>query len=251
MTDNKVVIEAFTELAPRYEETVDQELRELWGVGYQEFINRLIETVSIGDGDIILDVATGTAQIPLTMMSKTKSRSQIIGLDITSAMLKYGLAKIKVQEGDTRIKLVCASAMSMPFANDAFDLVICGLGTHHMNVPQMLREMRRVLKTGGSLVMADVGRSPSWRSSWRIALLKILLIRYGLTRWSIRRARAEMEALPNIRLASEWHAILADLGFTKIEISADYAGRRSWYPDALFMKAVKGGSKNDKCSRIA
>ena len=38
--------------------------------------------------------------------------------------------------------------MAMPFVDGAFDLVICGLGMHHMDVSQTLAEMRRVLNKG-------------------------------------------------------------------------------------------------------
>lgn len=236
MAGNDVVIEAFTELAPRYEETMDWELRELWGLGYEEFVNQLIETISIEDGDVILDVATGTARIPLAIATKTESTRQIVGLDITLAMLKYGLANLKAKGVTASTKLVCASAMDMPFVEGIFDVVICGLGMHHMDVPKMLSEMRRVLKTGGSLIMADVGASAFWRSFWGIALLRILLARYGLTHRSAR-GQAEKEAFPNIRTAGEWHTLLSGSGFTKIEI-AESRARRPWYPCALIMKAA-------------
>lgn len=236
MAGNDVVIEAFTELAPRYEETMDWELRELWGLGYEEFVNQLIETISIEDGDVILDVATGTARIPLAIATKTESTRQIVGLDITLAMLKYGLANLKAKGVTASTKLVCASAMDMPFVEGIFDVVICGLGMHHMDVPKMLSEMRRVLKTGGSLIMADVGASAFWRSFWGIALLRILLARYGLTHRSAR-GQAEVEAFPNIRTAGEWRTLLSGSGFTKIEI-AEFRARRPWYPRALIMKAA-------------
>ena len=38
MARNDVLIEALTELAPHYEETMDRELQELWGLGYEESI---------------------------------------------------------------------------------------------------------------------------------------------------------------------------------------------------------------------
>jgi ubiquinone/menaquinone biosynthesis C-methylase UbiE len=239
MTSNNVV-KAFTELAPRYGETMDQELRRFWGLSYREFVDRLIETVSVGEDNIVLDVATGTAYIPLKLMDTVGGRGQIVGLDITPAMLKHGRENVEASESSSRIGLVCASAMEMPFIESFFDIAICGLGTHHMDVPRMLSEVRRVLKTGGKLVVADVGASAFWRSLWGIALLKILLIRYGLANRSAR-AQAEVEAFSNVRTASEWRTILSDFGFTKIEI-AESPARRFWYPHALTIRAVARGT---------
>jgi ubiquinone/menaquinone biosynthesis C-methylase UbiE len=238
MAGNDVVIEAFTELAPRYEETMDYELRQFWGLSYEEFVDRLIEVAPVNEGDAILNVATGTALIPLKLVDKVGTRGRVVGLDITPAMLKYGQKNVEATGSSSRISLVCASAMAMPFVEAVFDAAICGLGTHHMDVPQMLSEMRRVLKTGGKLIMADVGASAFWRSFWGMALLKILLTRYGLTRRSAR-AQAEVEAFPNVRTTDEWRTILADFGFTRIEITESPA-RRRWYPCALTIRAVAG-----------
>jgi ubiquinone/menaquinone biosynthesis C-methylase UbiE len=238
MSDNDVVIEAFTELAPRYVETVDRELRQFWGLSYEEFVDRLIEVAPVNEGDVVLDVATGTALIPLKLVDKIGDRGRVVGLDITPAMLKHGRKNVEATGASSHINLVCASAMAMPFVEGVFDTVICGLGTHHMDVPQMLSEMSRVLKAGGELVLADVGASAFWRSFWGIALLKILLARYGLTRRSAR-AQAEVEAFPNICTAGEWRTILADFGFTKIEITESRA-RHRWYPCALIMRAMAG-----------
>ena len=241
MTRKDVVIEAFTELAPRYEQTMDRELQELWDLGYDEFVNRLVETMSVEDGDAVLDVATGTARIPLALASKTEARAQITGLDITLAMLRHGLTNIGGRGLASRIKLVCASAMAMPFVNGTFDLVICGLGMHHMDVSQTLLEMRRVLKETGNLVLVSVGALPSWRSSWRSALMKMLTFLYFRLTHRSPRAWAEVAAFSNIHTVDEWRGILSDFGFTKVRISAEFLGRRFGYPNALTMKAAKGG----------
>ncbi len=90
MDDHDVVIEAFTAMAPQYEEVVDQELRKVWGFSYREFVDWLIEAISVRDDDLVLDVATGTARIPLALVARTKVESRIVGLDITPAMLEYG-----------------------------------------------------------------------------------------------------------------------------------------------------------------
>jgi len=239
MAGSDVITEAFTELAPRYEEIMDRELNEFWGLSYSEFVDRLIETASIEEGDVVLDVATGTAFIPLKLVGKVEARGRAVGLDITPAMLKHGRENVEATASSSCISLVCASAMAMPLVEGVFDVVICGLGTHHMDVPQMLSEMRRVLKVGGKLIMADASASVFWRSFWGIALLKILLLRYGLTHRSAR-TQAELEAFSNFRTTDEWHIILSDFGFTKIEIT-EFRARRPWYPCGVTMRAVAGG----------
>ena len=61
--------------------------------------------------------------------------------------------------------------MQIPLGADSFDVVMCGLGTHHMDVPLLLSEIRRVLRSEGHLVMADVGAPAAWRTLWGRALV--------------------------------------------------------------------------------
>lgn len=239
MNDSDIITETFTKLAPRYEESMDRELGEIWGISYEEFIGRLAEVVSIENGDVVLDVATGTARIPLKTASEAGAGSVIVGLDITPAMLKYGLANIEARGLSRRIRLVCASAMDMPFGEGVFDAAICGLGMHHMDVPRVLSEVRRVLKEGGQLVIASVGALPSWRVPWRDALMRMCAFLYFALTHGSARGRAEAAALSNVYTADEWRGMLSDLGFTKIEVTAEFAGCRFFYPDALIMRASK------------
>lgn len=237
MTGSDVVTEAFTELVPQYEEVVDQELRRFWGFSYREFVDRLIEAIPVRDGDLVLDVATGTARIPLALAARTKVESRTIGLDITPAMLEYGRRDVDAKGLAPRIKLVCASAMAMPFVGGVFDKVICGLGTHHMDVPQMLSEMNRVLKAGGELVLADVAASPYWKLPGIKTIIRIAALLHFLLERNVARAWAEADAVSHIYTADEWRTILSDFGFTRIEITESPA-RRRWYPCALIMRAV-------------
>ena len=52
---------AFTALASSYEETVHREVRELCGLGYRDLLVNLMQAVPVTDGQMVLDVASGTA----------------------------------------------------------------------------------------------------------------------------------------------------------------------------------------------
>jgi len=241
MTGNDVVIEAFTDLAPRYQETMDRELRQFWGLSYEELVDWLTEVASVNEGDIILDVATGTAVIPLKLVDRVGATGRVVGLDITLAMLKHGRKNVEATGSSSRISLVCASAMAMPFVEGVFDVVICGLGMHHMDVPQVLSEMKRVLKEGGALFIAAVGARSFWKPLWVKAIIRSITWLYYVRTDTITRAWAEATSLSNVHTADEWRTILSDLGFTRIEVSESPA-HRHWYPCALIMRAVAGGT---------
>jgi len=235
---NGVVVEAFTELAPHYVETVDRELREFWGVSYPDFIRLLLQAVPSDGRPLILDLATGTAQIPLAMANRSADGSVIVGLDITPTMLCYGLANVQSQSISGRVRLICASATEIPFNAGAFDLAICGLATHHMHVPRLLSEAVRVLRPGGRLVMADVSAPPFWRSALGGVIVRLAAAGYSLTHWSAR-ARAEVAAISNIRTTQEWRTLFAELGFVDVELFAELQGRKLLYPGGVVWKATK------------
>ena len=258
MEERTVVVEAFTEMAPGYEETVDQELRLFWGVGYQEFINRFLAMIDIDEKDVVLDIATGTGVIPRSLVHRMGEGGKIVGLDITPEMLSNARKKFAQMEVDGPIHLVCGSGMEMPLEDNSFDKVICGLGTHHMDVALLTSEVKRVLKPGGSYIMADVRATDFWRTLPGRLLLRVLLLSYNwLVRWAERsgdgeiqayglkmtrtRAQAELEAFNNVRTTDEWRALLESLGFHSIE-TEEFAALRRIYPGGLILRAVAGDS---------
>jgi len=238
INEKNVIVEAFSELAPTYEQTIDRELKQFWGVSYQSFVERLTKSADIKPGDKVLDVATGTAAIPLHIADKVGTSGKVVGLDLTLAMLERGKAKLAMHIPDNGISLVCASAMTTPYTDNYFDVGICCLGMHHMDAPTLLSEMHRILKPGGKLVMADVGATSFWRSAIGVLVLKILMYGYGISQ-NGNRAQAEIDAFPNVRTMDEWCSLLTEMDFKDIDI-IEAKARRPWYPSGLIMKAFAG-----------
>jgi len=235
MEEKNHVKEAFTELAPSYRNTMDKELIQFWGISYPKFVERLVKTAAVKSGEKVLDIATGTAVIPLKLISCNNHQDRVVGLDITPAMLMQG-RKAMTRNGVTdTIDLICASAMDMPFANGIFDVIICGLGTHHMNVPKMLLEAKRLLVNNGRLIISDVGATPFWRSLMGKILLRLLMLQYGFVNRSAR-SQAEIEAFQNVRTAQEWSALLESFGFVKVHID-EIKPRLPWFPSGLTLQA--------------
>lgn len=235
MKEKQAVQEAFTELSSHYEETVDGELNTFWGWSYQEFVDQLVDRTEILENQKILDIATGTLIIPRKILKKKIPGIHITGLDFNESMLRQGKRKIPTSDFNTTISLTCANAMAIPFTGQAFDVVVSGLASHHMDISLMLSEMRRVLKPGGLLSVIDVGTSPLWELPVVKLLMRVGTFFYFSIKENLTRAWAEVGAVTNLRTPKEWQMELEAAGFQSIEI-IQLSSKYRWVPGPLSIK---------------
>jgi ubiquinone/menaquinone biosynthesis C-methylase UbiE len=244
MTDKNHIIEAFTEMAPRYEQVVDSELNRFWGWSYEGFVNKLFEKTPVSKKDTILDVATGTGTILHRLERLGLDRNRIHGLDITLSMLRHARRRLGGNGVQEIFNLVCASAMEMPYANASFTQVMCGLATHHMHVRKMLFESHRVLRRGGILSIIDAGGAFFWKFPGVKFLLKLAAWIYFALVENRSRAWAEASAVSNVYSREEWNALLAEIGFQTITISR-LKSKFLWVPAPLLIRAKKKEAEDE------
>jgi ubiquinone/menaquinone biosynthesis C-methylase UbiE len=242
MEDQAHIVEAFTEMAPRYERVVDLELNRFWGWSYAEFVNLLLASASIQPHDIILDIATGTGVIPSLLNKAGHPSNQVHALDITMPMLQNARERLEDQDGKVNQQLVCASAMQMPYASSSFSQVICGLATHHMNVNELIHESVRILQSGGKLTIADVGGSNVLKIPVVKFFVRIVLFVYFVLTENKNRAWAESKAVSNVLSKEDWTVILMKAGFRNIGIQKLHS-KYFWVPSPLLIKAEKIGDQ--------
>lgn len=238
MEDKANLIEAFSELAPRYEQVVDSELNRFWGWSYSGFIKVLLDSIPLNQQDIYLDIATGTGVIPSLLEKAGLAYNRIHGLDITMAMLRHAKQRLEYQNGSGNQNLVCASAMELPYANSSFNQITCGLATHHMDVVKFVNESHRVLQNGGKITIADVGGSKLMKFPVVIFIFRIIAFCYFVLYENFNRAWAETDAVSNVLSMDEWCLTLKDSGFQKIMIQK-LSSRYFWVPAPLLIKAEK------------
>ncbi len=111
---------------------------------------------------LVLDVATGTSRLPLTLFQQKTFRGRVVALDNARKMLHE--ATRYVSEYRDRLTWVWHDSVPLPFNDNSFDAVTCLEALEFMpSTIDALRECVRVLKPGGLLVTSNRIASGRWQ----------------------------------------------------------------------------------------
>jgi demethylmenaquinone methyltransferase / 2-methoxy-6-polyprenyl-1,4-benzoquinol methylase len=129
----------------------------------------LVEAVAPEPGMRILDVATGTGMVAFALAARG---AEVIGLDQSEAMLGGARARLqRTPELAGRLSFVLGEAEALPFGDGQFDALSFTYLLRYVDDPAAtMRELARVVKPGGRIVMVEFGvpRDPVLRGLWRI-----------------------------------------------------------------------------------
>lgn len=104
----------------------------------------------------ILDVATGTADLAIELAHINPHK--IVGVDIAESMLEVGKRKIAEKKLSKLITLQRADSEDLPFDDNSFDAATIAYGVRNFETPlKGLKEIHRVLKPGGILMILEFG----------------------------------------------------------------------------------------------
>lgn len=98
----------------------------------------------------ILDVGSGAGQILGHLLKVVAPDTRIVACDLSHKMLRRARQRVK----SMRPVYIAADMTRLPFADESFDCVTCGWVIEHLTDPRPgLKELGRVLKPGGSLLL--------------------------------------------------------------------------------------------------
>jgi demethylmenaquinone methyltransferase/2-methoxy-6-polyprenyl-1,4-benzoquinol methylase len=158
------VASMFDDVAPRYDVVND-----ILSLGQTRRWRKVVfDAVGAQPGQRVLDLAagTGTSSEPYA-----DAGIDVIACDFSLGMLKVG----KRRRPD--IDFIAGDATKLPFADNAFDAVTISFGLRNVSNPHAaLREMLRVTKPGGKLVVAEFSSpvNPLWRTMYLEYLMRAL-----------------------------------------------------------------------------
>jgi demethylmenaquinone methyltransferase/2-methoxy-6-polyprenyl-1,4-benzoquinol methylase len=158
------VSDLFAGIAPRYDLINDLQsfgLHRLWK-------RRLVRLANPKAGERALDLCCGTGDIALAL---ARRGAEVAGLDFSAPMLEIARQKQLGHSADSRDRsnpqFLQGDAQQIPFADNSFEIVTVGYGLRNLaSLETGLREMQRVTKPGGRLLVLDFGKPDNavWRA---------------------------------------------------------------------------------------
>jgi SAM-dependent methyltransferase len=140
---------AFTEQAATFE---DPSLN----VAFVSGLPWLLDLAAPSPDDVCLDVAAGTGLVARALAQRA---ARVVAVDITPAMVRAGAQQARREGVD--VAFVLGDATALPVTSAACSLVLTRFSLHHLEEPApLLREMVRVCRAGGRLVVKDLVASP-------------------------------------------------------------------------------------------
>jgi demethylmenaquinone methyltransferase/2-methoxy-6-polyprenyl-1,4-benzoquinol methylase len=162
------VHQLFARIAPRYDL-----INDLQSFGLHRYWKRrAMDMAQPQPGQRALDLCCGTGDLALGLARRGVA---VIGLDFSRPMLERAASRAAGNGGEARnltrgsppaVPFICGDAQRLPFRDSSFDIVTVGYGLRNLASWETgLREMQRVAKPGGRLVVLDFGKPDNrlWR----------------------------------------------------------------------------------------
>ena len=167
-TDNEHIALMFNDIAPTYDKlnhilslNVDKSWR-------RKAIRRLKKSLAGVERPIVLDVACGTGDSTI-LLAKTLDHTRIHAIDISEKMLEIGKKKVENLKYEERMKIsfTNSSAENIVFHDDVFNAVFVAFGVRNFSDRvKGLKEILRVLKPGGTLVILELSEPQNVIVRW-------------------------------------------------------------------------------------
>jgi demethylmenaquinone methyltransferase / 2-methoxy-6-polyprenyl-1,4-benzoquinol methylase len=115
---------------------------------------RAADLAAVRPGDRALDVATGTGDLALELSRRVGPAGEVVGSDFSAGMLEHARRKA---QGVAGVRFEQANALALPYADDEFAAATVGFGARNFSdLEQGMREMTRVVRPGGRVVILEI-----------------------------------------------------------------------------------------------
>lgn len=212
-TKKSQVEDMFDNIAPKYDllnHVLSMKIDVLWR-------NKLVKWMKNDNPQEVLDVATGTGDLAITIEKGTGSK--VVGLDLSQQMLNVGVIKIKKLKLDGKISMQKGDAENLPYEDNRFDAVSVAFGVRNFeNLTKGLAELRRVVKDNKSVYILEFSKVEGFMGPFYMFYFKNILPAIGRLVSKDNRAYTYLpDSVNAFPFGEKMKQILLDTGFKKVE----------------------------------
>jgi demethylmenaquinone methyltransferase/2-methoxy-6-polyprenyl-1,4-benzoquinol methylase len=212
-TKKSQVEDMFDNIAPKYDllnHVLSMKIDVLWR-------NKLVRWMKNDNPQEVLDVATGTGDLAITIEKGTGSK--VVGLDLSQQMLNVGVIKIKKLKLDGKISMQKGDAENLPFEDNRFDAVSVAFGVRNFeNLTKGLAELRRVVKDNKSVYILEFSKVEGFMGPLYMFYFRNILPAIGRLVSKDNRAYTYLpDSVNAFPFGEKMKQILLDTGFKKVE----------------------------------
>lgn len=181
--------------------------------------HKLSSCLPEGKDKVVLDLATGTADVLLDLFKSNAGISKAYGIDRSDNMLDIGREKVKKRGLSDRIVLENADAGQLPYEDDKFDAVTIAFGIRNMEDPGgVLEEMFRVIRTGGRVLILEFSLPENFlvRKANLFYLRNIVPFAGGLLSGDMSAYRYLNRTIENFPYGKDFCRMMEEAGFSDI-----------------------------------
>lgn len=209
----KKVGEVFHSVAQKYDI-----MNDVMSAGLHRVWKRFaVELSGVKAGDSVLDIAGGSGDLSKLFAKKVGPTGQVVLTDINASML--GVGRDRVLDAGFALPAVQCDAEKLPFADGQFDCVIVAFGLRNMtHKDTALKEMQRVLKVGGRLLVLEF--SKVWQPLSKLYDIYSFKLLPQMGKWIANDAESYQYLAESIRMHPDQETLkqmMIDAGLSKVD----------------------------------
>ena len=221
-TDNNHIALMFNDIAPTYDKLnhlLSLNIDRIWR---RKAVRRVKKAIKNIENPSLLDIACGTADSTIALAKINKNVS-VKGIDISDKMLEIGKRKVEKLSLDNRISFANSCAENIDFHDDSFDAAMVAFGVRNFSDrKQGLKEIRRVLKPNGTLIVLELSEPQNVIARWFYNLyfkniLPLVGKRVSGNAEAYRYLQQSVEKFP---MPDEFMALLSECGYINMKHKA-------------------------------
>jgi ubiquinone/menaquinone biosynthesis C-methylase UbiE len=171
----------------------------------------LIDALAVDAGDRVLDIGCGVGKPAMRLFRRTGA--EVLGVTVSPHQVDVARTRAEQEDVSSSVRFECADAMALPYDDDSFDAVLALESICYMDRSKALKEMLRVVRPGGRVVLTD--------------LLEPLPV--DGVRWQASDIQQVHRAIP-LRAVEEYRGLCAGAGLELVELKDISANTRYAVP---------------------